>query len=357
MSTTAPPRTQERRISFDLLRIISVCGVVAIHTFGPTAGNPALDGTASELVARLLSMGFIWSVPVFVMLSGALTLGEQPHRAGPRAFYLRRAHRILPALVVWTFVYLVLIRMLLLREPLSGWQIVTEIVDARVYPHLYFLWLIVGLYAVAPILAAFLARLDARGTLLLATGILSVTVIVFMIPSVLTRVGIERQITLGALTFWLAYVGFLVMGFALSRLTLPRAVRWVAVGVVVVALAFVVAQSLFPERLGAISAVSRPDYHGLAVAVLAIAVFVASGLLDSLRLGDRARRVIIALSEASFGVFLVHLVVLLVPYELLPGFHTSSSVPEAALAYLVILAGSFGISLLARRIPGLRTIF
>jgi surface polysaccharide O-acyltransferase-like enzyme len=355
--SNAAPLPDERRLSYDLLRILSVCGVVAIHTFGPTAANHDLEGTPSEFVARLMSTGFIWAVPVFVMLSGVLTLGERPHRDGVRSFYLRRARRILPALLVWNFVYLVLIRLLLLHEPLSGWQIVTEIVDARIYPHLYFLWLILGLYAVAPVLAAFLARLGARGTLWFASAILGVTVIVFMIPPVLSRVGVDREITLGALTFWLAYVGFFVMGSALGQRAFGWIPRAVAAAVGLAALAFVVAQALVPERFGALSAISRPDYHGLAIAILAIAVFVASGFLDALHAGERLRRVILALSEASFGVFLVHFVVLLLPYELLPGFHESRSVPQAFLAYLVILVVSFAISLFARRIPVVRAVF
>jgi surface polysaccharide O-acyltransferase-like enzyme len=358
VTTTEQRTTRSRRQGYDLLRIISICGVVAIHTFGRIAINPDIQGSATSWAARFLSTGFVWVVPVFVMLSGALSLTERAHQEGPRTFYAKRAKRIIPALIAWNFIYLVLIRMLLLDQHLSGWQIVTALFDTSVYPQLYFLWLIAGLYAVAPLLAAFIGGGGLRRALVLAGTTLGATLIVMMTPGVLALGHVSRPIQLDALTFWLAYVGYFISGYALSRLT--PTVKWVVatcIGVVVLGVGTVL-EGAYQSHLAVLWAFSPVDYLGTIVALLSICVFVAGTyLLDRLRLGQRLGRLVVTLSDASFGVFLVHLVILLIPYDLLTGFQAQRSLGEAILAYAFILVVSFLVSMGAKRVPGIRLIF
>lgn len=357
--TDADPQTPPpRRIGYDLLRIISICAVVAIHTFGPLAANPAIHGTAPWALSVLLSSGSIWAVPVFVMLAGALSLRERAHEDGPRSFYLRRAIRIVPALVAWTLIYLVVVRVILLREAISPTDAVIEIIDARTYPHLYFLWLIAGLYVAAPVLAAFLHGGGRRRAAILGATALAFTLLLFMIPAVLGLKGLGHPIQLGALTFWLAYVGYFVVGYALSLFR--HSGRWVVLaglGIVVFG-GITLAETVWPTQLAVLRAIALPEYLGVGVAALSICVYVVGvTLLDRIRAGAQMARYVKTFSEASFGVFLVHLVVMLVPYNLLAGYHERTSVLEGVLAYVFVVVVSFAISIGARKVPGLRAIF
>lgn len=258
---------------------------------------------------------------------------------------------------MWTLVYLVGIRILLLHEQLSPTAIVTILVDGTAYPHLYFLYLITGLYLVAPVLAAFLHAGGERRAVSTAAAALGVTLLVFLIPGILALRGIDRPVTLQTLTFWLGYVGYFVAGYALSRLRIRRG--WVAaaaIGFVLLGI-LVMVEAAYPE-FTFLRTLLRPEYLGIGVAVLSVCAFVAgTALLDRIRVGPRGAAIIRSLADASFGVFLVHLIVLLLPYELLPGFRDSTSVVQTALAYVVIVVLSFGISLAARRVPILRLVF
>ena len=347
-----PPRNQ----SYDLLRIAAICAVVAVHTFGPTAQQGAASGFESW-AARVLSIGSIWSVPVFVMLSGALTLGDHAHRDGPGRFYSRRAKRIIPAVLFWTIAYLI-IRVFLVAEPMSWWAILTALVDTSVYPHLYFLWVIVGLYLIAPVLHAFLLGGGVRRAVVFAASALLLTIVVFTIPGIFARGGFDLPMHLTVLTYWLAYVGYFLTGYALSKIKVAR--PWLVVAAIsIFALGtLTIVQSAFPDHLQLLSAASPISYLAIVVAVLSISMFVVGGdLLGRIPLGPRLSRLVVTVSEASFGVYLVHLAVLLVPYTLLPGFHEQRSLPEAVLAYLFIIVVSFAISIGARKVPILRTVF
>lgn len=357
-ASPAPPLDDSRtgrRLSYDLLRLICILGVVAIHTFGLVAVNPAVQGTPAWLPAAILSNGFVWVVPVFVMLSGALTLTARAHRGGPGAFLRRRSLRIIPALVVWPLVYLG-IMVLVFGERYSPVELVTAIVDGSIYPHLYFLYLIAGLSFVAPVLAPFLREGDARRALVLGVVVTTFTVVVFIVPGVLALRGVERDIPLGILTYWLPYVGYFVLGYALSVARVPRAVV-IGAGIVGL-LAWLLVLFQASADTPVLDAFLRPDYLGAGVAVLSAATFVVGvRLLDRVRIGGRAVGVIGMLADAAFGVYLVHLIVLLLPYFLLPGFRDHTSFAQSVLAYVVILAISFPLVILARRVPVLRQVF
>lgn len=346
----------EREYGYDLLRIIAVCGVVSIHTFGSIAVNPLVTDPVTQWVARLLSSGFAWAVPVFVMLSGALNLTPRAHRNGPADFYRRRATRILPALIVWIGVYLLLNR--LMHGALSGWDVVSMVFDNAVYPHLYFLWLIAGLYALAPVIAAFLENGGARRLHLFAAVSLGFTLAAYSLASVLTATGRPHSFPQGALTIWILYVGYFITGRALDGVRLRGgALAGACLGIVVLG-ALTMAQVAFPLTFAPFSAIFPAEYLGGVVAALAVCVFLAAGsLLSRLSVGPQLGRAIVTLSDACFGVFLVHLVVLLAPNELLPGFMQRTSLPQALLAFAFILPVSFAISIVARRIPGLRLVF
>lgn len=358
MSGLKAPSAPSRNQGYDLLRIISICAVVAIHTFGPTGANPEIAGTFSSFGARILSSGAVWSVPVFVMLSGALNLTPRAHRDGPAAFYRKRFRRIVPALIAWNLIYLVLTRMLLLHEPISGRQAVTALIETSVYPQLYFLWLIAGLYVIAPVLAAFLAGGGRRRVVILAVVVVAATQLYFISLGVLELAHSPEPLHWQALMFWIPFVGYFVAGYALSLVVVRTHWAVVAMVGIVVLGAAAILEAAYAARLPVLVALSSPDYQGTLTLLLAICVFVAGTvLLGRMPLTERLQRVVLTLSEASFGVFLVHLLVLLIPYALLVGFATHRSFAQALVAYLFILVVSFAISIGARRVPGLRLIF
>ncbi len=146
----------QRRWALDVLRIVSVIGVVAIHVFGNMVGNDAVHGSIRWWGAVIVDLGFVWVVPVFVMISGALILEPRQYAKGPADFYRRRLLRLGPAFVFWPLFYVFVVSSVMAGR-LADWRAsarrrrrppqlhapVLPLVDRR-------------LYVVAPVLAAFL---------------------------------------------------------------------------------------------------------------------------------------------------------------------------------------------------------
>lgn len=356
-STTVEVTAKPRNHGLDLLRILSISGVVAIHVFGLRVGAEP-KGDRSWWIATILDIGFIWVVPVFIMISGALLLGSQQLISNSSGFYRKRALRIIPALIAWNVIYLVGVRIWMRGEELSTSRILQLLYDSSVFTQLYFLWIVVGLYAVAPVLAAFIRPGGNRRAAVLAGVLVSTSVLAYMLPGVLAHFNVSRPVSLNFLTMWIPYVGYFVAGYALRNLRLrgfPLAFATIAV---VAMAAFTIwhygNRGVFPR----IDMLVNENYFGVVVAALSLGVFVvALSLAEGLQLPRWAASAAVSLSNASFGVFLVHFVVLesiRLNFEAVSSEH---SLPALALTYLVTLVVSFTVSLAALRVPGLRRIF
>lgn len=359
-SATALRPATGRNAALDVLRVAAVLGVIAIHVFAELVTNDAIRGARSWWAAVVLDLGSVWAVPVLVMVSGALLLDPRAHRPGPLAFYTRRLSRLGPAIVFWHLFYLLIVRIWMGSESIGLGRLFQLVADGEVYTHLYFLWLIVGLYVVAPVLAPFLAEgLPGRSLAFAATALVG-TVVIFVFINLSAMVGSPRPIFLGLFTQWLPYVGYFAMGWALRNLVLGRRGTAIVAVVTAVLLAEIIAQYAARPEYPALQAILPVSYLGATVVMASIGVFIlGNSMMAHMKLPDRQLRLLSHLSQASFGAFLTHFFFIAIMRTRLPALTEalSSSFAAALLAYACVVALSFGVSLVALRLPIVRRIF
>src|SRR5262249_28179773 len=159
----------KRNPNLDLLRIAACLAVVMLHT---SARTIYLYGEVSALswnAADLINSATRWCVPVFVMISGAL-IASRPI-ADPASFMIRRASTIVVPIIVWSAAYLCW-RSAVHGEHFTALSAAKELFSGAPYYHLYFLFLIGGLYIFAPVVAAALSFLPPRPALTSAVAAL-----------------------------------------------------------------------------------------------------------------------------------------------------------------------------------------
>ncbi|MFP3459427.1 acyltransferase family protein [Arthrobacter globiformis] len=351
-----PETGPTREYGLDILRVVSICGVVGIHVFGYMLGRAPRE-SRPWWIAAVLDVSWIWVVPVFVMISGALILGSRMVAEQPGLFYRRRAVRLIPALIAWNLVYLIGVRVWMRGEDLTPHRSLQLLVDGSVFTQLYFLWLIAGLYAVAPVLAGFLRAGNETRAAKMAAAFVAVSLLFYMLPGVLGLFGVASPIRLNFLTHWMPYVGYFLAGYALRNVRLTG----LKLTVTALATAAIIAGTVWhygnKGEIRLLDAVVSVSYLGIGVALAALGVFVVTlSLASNLRL-KRTAKPLTDLSNATFGVFLVHLVIFEAIRLQFPAVAAGTSIKAMVLAYAATLVGSFAVSTVARRVPVLRSIF
>ena len=334
----------------DVIRILAVIAVIAVHVIADHLDSGST--VAMHVLRSLLST----AVPAFIMISGALNLAPAAMRHGSGRFLGRRLRRLVPATLVWTAFYAGVMGVLLAGEPLDWRQEVADLLTASSYPHLYFLPLILGLTAITPVIGAYV-RDSGRRAWTCGAVAAGWALIVMAVPPL--TAGLLQQplvpLQMGILTYFLPFIGYYVLGRAAWAAPVRRraAVLLLLVGVPVLTAATVWAY-LSRTTDTPPGQVLLPTYVAPTVMLLSLALVVAlMGLGRDWTVTARAERILRTVGDATFGVFLVHFAILVGLREL--GYPEESVLTVTGLLVLVTL-GAFAVSLLGKKVPGLRAI-
>lgn len=350
-STAAAARTSRPYAPLlDLLRILAVLGVVCVHVIADHT-SPA-SPVALHVLRSVLSV----AVPAFLMISGALNLSPAALRHGTGRFLGRRLRRLLPATVAWTAFYLLVMNVLTSAEPTDWNDQVLRLISAETYPHLYFLPLILGLTLISPLLAAHIG--DSARRAWLTGAVCALWAVMVMGTPYLTQGLLGEPVTplpMGALTVFLPYIGYYVLGRAAWAAPVSRRTALLLVMAAAPALTAATTWAyLSPATATPPGQVLLPTYHSPTVVLLSLALVIGVMALGrGWTVRARAESILRTLGDATFGVFLVHFAILAALRG--AGFPEQSPLGALALIVVVVLA-SIGFTLLGKRVPGLRAI-
>lgn len=347
-----PHNSPGRRYSplLDVIRVVAVIGVVMVHVI---AEHVDPDAPLAMLVLRAL---LATAVPAFVMISGALNLAPAAMRHGSGPFLARRLRRLLPATVAWTAFYVLVMNLLLQPGPTSLRGEVADLLTASSYPHLYFLPLIIGLTMITPILGTYVSGSPRRAWItggLAAVWALGVSAMPYLTEGLLDEAIVPLQ--LGALTYFLPYVGYYVLGRATWSAPPSRRAAWwlLLVGVPLLIAATVWAYASPVTEILPGKAL-LPTYLAPTVMPLSLALVISLlSLGRSWRVGARTEHLLRRAGDATFGVFLVHFAVLIPLREL--GFPERSVLAVIELIVVVTVA-SFALTVVGKKIPLVREV-
>ncbi|HPS53038.1 MAG TPA: acyltransferase family protein [Phycisphaerae bacterium] len=135
----------------DLLRVVSAFAVVVLHLAACVSQQPADDGWLAGEIYDALTR---WCVPVFVMVSGALLLDDIKRDEPAGTFYRKRLGRLGWAFAFWVTFYVLFgwADAAVFNRPHDFYEVFEKILSGRPWSHLWFLYMITGLYLVVPVL-------------------------------------------------------------------------------------------------------------------------------------------------------------------------------------------------------------
>lgn len=338
---TAPEAHSAR---FDVLRVSACLAVILLHLSATIALDREFIWSAGWYVSVMADAATRWCVVGFIMLSGALLLNPEKH-VRPNEFWTKRLHRLLPALIVWPAIYLAW-RYLFWKEPLTPALIVHDLLAGRPYIHLYFLFLIAGLYLVTPLLATSIRDLSSAQLrqAILIIGFLAVAANLFDVH------------TSSAFTMFVPYLAYYLAGWYCVRVREKQPRRYVPIigGTIAV---MTVTSVYLVSTLGLDNRWSFYPFEDFSPTGIVLAITVFTFILHG-RISPRIEALAQPLSPLTLGVYLAHPIVvellrygyfLAMPILLRPPYYIPVTL-------LLTCAITFSLVALMQQVPGLRRI-
>lgn len=342
---------REREYRLDIIRLLSTFLVVVIHISNYYCRYLPKVRTSSFVGASVFNSIARISVPLFFMISGALMLGRD---INVKKLMGRIGHFVF-VLVVWTLVY-VIFDIKYMGYTFAKEQYITLIFD-NLKPHLWFMYVIIGLYMVLPFARILIKNMDRT-----LRRYFMVLWLVFCGGSLLLRIILEWFEIKTTLSYEIPivqgtyYLGYFMAGRIiyerLQECNLPRKIWSLAI--------FVAATSV--TVLGTISYSFRDkkfynvflSYRNLPIMLAAISVFVFILSLPQIK-SERLKKVLAFLAPRLFGIYLIHIIffdILIKSVDMLK-INSFIGIPLSSLGIMLVsFVAVFVISL----IPGVRKI-
>ncbi len=300
----------ERNCGIDILRIVSSLCIVFLHVTSNYILNHPI-GSGDFEMALFLNTVTRCSVPLFVVISGSLFLAEDREYTAVK-LWKNNILRLLVLYIVWSFAYYV-------YQCVFFWNIpfweggILRIINGCIYAsnHFWFLFMIMGLYALVPMLRTWLQSASKKDEqyvlgLFLVFQILRVSVTVLLNKSLVDELSSMVQI------YELSkYLGYFVLGHYLTKY--PPSVRWarVILGVAVFGVFANYATSSWLSRTSGQYNTGIADSFGIFVFFQCIALFhYATKFFEGKRLAKPLAGLISNVAKDTLGIYVMHICVL-----------------------------------------------
>lgn len=285
--------------NFDAIRLFATVAIVLLHTAANGVNRLPLH-SAEWWQANLIDSACRAGVPLFLMLTGALFM----HRTGQPAasFYQNRRQRLLWPLLCWSLFYLLWsgLKAGTKQQSFPAEQAWQQLVSGAPYFHLWFFFMLAGVYLVLPPLRGFWQRLSpVRQTL-------------FCLAVLLLQQSLHGLYFLLALPeppwplWFIGYLPYLLLGALFARpATTTGAKRlpgWLLLGAFIL-LVLTIAQLYSWQRDAGLTEPFYYAYHRLSLPVLAAAVLLWM-LLG--RISHPLHPLLQILPRHSLGIYCLH---------------------------------------------------
>ncbi len=282
---------KERNLSYDVMRVVACLMIIAMHAPMPFSGE-------SSLFLKVLGYFTAPGLCLFFVLSGALLL---PTKLDTFTFLKKRLSKVICPTLCFTLLYLVL-------NFIDGAQVdwLRTICSIPFSPQghgvLWFMYTLIGLYLVSPILSRWLERASKREVefYLILWSITLCYPILEMVLSVNTKVE-------GILYYFTGYIGYFVLGFYLKRYPDSLPIKSLLLPVFIAVGAPVFCKFANVE----VDFYRLFWYLSIFVAVFVVFLYkVLQHLCGKISFSSVWRGGILLTSNLSFGIYLIHIAIM-----------------------------------------------
>lgn len=343
-----------RVLYLDYLRILATVFVILIHVSAQNWGSVE-TGSYAWTVFSWTNNAARWAVPVFVMLSGALLL-DPGKRVTVKGLYQKNIFRMVTALFFWSALY----ALLSIWQGVDRGTVKTALLHGHY--HMWYIHLAVGLYVITPVARKITETKETAGYFLLIAIFFIIllpegcdTLLRMDVPHTAAVLSAISTIRIAMnFSFPSAFLLYYIMGSYLYQHELPG---WLRKGIYLLGIWAYLSAVLDLEGMtgGKITAYFPFGVYFVNTCMSAAVFLFGKHVLSQIRLSQKWEKAVGRLSADTFGIYLVHVLVLEILKDVF-GLHTLTFGPAVSVLVItaLVMVISAGISFALHQIPLLK---
>lgn len=294
-------QTGGRIYYLNFLRFIAIVAVLLIHITTGIARDLNAVSPDWWWIGNIFNSMSRWAVPVFIMISGALLLDVTKH-SSLKTFFQKRFMKVFFPFLLWSFFYYLWGERNYLNHFNFG-LFLKDLIQNQVYYHLWFFYLIIGLYLITPILWAFIKGADRKTANYFF-------LLWFIEAGLFLTVKQFLNINIAISVYIVSHVGYFILGYYLNQVKIePKITRIIyllggfSLATTIIGTYFVTLgnRGINNEYLYCNESITT---MGIALAVF---VFIKNrNWADVVQKRPEAWWLIANFSKTSFGIYLLH---------------------------------------------------
>lgn len=357
--TISQSSPSNRETFVDTLKLLAILGVITIHI----SATPLISLKIASFdwsIALFFGSIIRWAVPIFLMCSGVLFL-KADKVITIKQIFTKYLLRITCALFVWAAFYEVIDILKAFKS--MGYidcsiilKAVNNICTFNTQSHLYYLYIVILIYSLLPILRVFTDRAEKQQLeyLLIVWVILGI-VLPFAIqfrPISLIR-GMVRQYPINMVY---SAIGYFVLGHYLHKYTLKKRTNYIIYLLGIIGLLVTIGGTAYSSiSNGSVSTVylegMTPNVAAMATALfLFVKNFNCRGQEAKVS-SCKKRKIISYISKASFCIYLVHIAFIDLLQSLSLTFLEANTLITIPISVIVVFMLSIGVYFILSKIP------
>jgi surface polysaccharide O-acyltransferase-like enzyme len=323
----------------DNARVIATIAVIFLHTSMYLVARSEI-GSYSWWIGNIYDSSVRWCIPIFVMVSGSLLLHPEKYM-DLITFYKRRASKILVPFLFWTVFYSVwvLAKGVIKHEHVTLLSLGEGILLGIPYPHMWFLYMLMGLYLFAPFLGRIVSALSLK-------VVLFICILMFVAASTSSAI-VRLSFPESRLFFNLfpLYMPYFVAGYLISTIKVNTHGRFHFILVALSSAATAIGCFVLSTRYGLQKGICFYDFLSITVIPASLSMFYIFIGLNRNICPVNVKKI----AELTLGIYLIHPIFL----DVLQYFGFSGGKFEPIISVPVITMLVFLLSVIAARIIAL----
>lgn len=310
-------KSKSQRVFYlDLLNVIAIISVIALHCNGIVHGNPNTRAWNSSLLVECLCY---FAVPLFIMISGANLLNYR-EKYDTKTFFKKRFLKVLIPFIFWSFgMFLWKIYVIHSIEPFTNFKdLVNAIFMNKQETTYYFVWAIIGVYLTMPLLSLIDFNKNKKA---IALFLALFFIINSLIPNILIVLGINYNV--GATLQIGNYCFFAILGYVLANWDIKKVYRILIYIGAFIGLIYRYFLTYIPSKEYGYVVKNFWGYTTWYCILLSASVFLIIKYLKFNNVKDKLSKIISKISGCSYGVYLIHQMIMYYEKHLL-NINTSS---------------------------------